>query len=98
MYYEPFLGASPACGSEWPSSHRWYFLGVSGSVVALFVRGYTLKGGAVAGFCVVSALAVVQGWMVASEIGKDRRLSRDIRNACYRGVQAKLAATLILGA
>jgi len=48
--------------------------------------------GAVAGFCFVSALAVVQAWLVASEIAKARRLSGNIRNACYRGAQAKFRA------
>ena len=32
----------------------------------------TLKRGAIAGFCFVSALAVVQAWLVASEIAKAR--------------------------
>jgi heavy metal efflux system protein len=72
-------------------------LGVSGGVVALFVRGLNTGRGAVAGFCIVSALAVVQGWMVASEIAKARRLSHDIRNACYRGAQAKFQAVSLVG-
>jgi len=72
-------------------------LGVSGGIVALFVRGIYAERGAVAGFCVVSALAVVQSWMVASEIAKARRLSGDIRNACYRGAQAKFRAVLLVG-
>jgi len=59
-------------------------LGVSGGVIALFVRGMHAQRGAVPGFCVVSALAVVQASMVASEIAKACRLSGDIRNACYR--------------
>lgn len=41
-------------------------LGLSGSVLALFVRGMQAEDGAVAGFCVVSAIAVVQAWMVGS--------------------------------
>ena len=72
-------------------------LGVSGGVIALFVRGIPAEQGAVAGFCAVSALAVVQSWMVASEIAKARRLSGDIRNACYRGAQAKFRAVSIVG-
>src|ERR1700751_1301268 len=72
-------------------------LGVSGGVVALFVRGINTGRGAVAGFCIVSALAVVQGWMVASEIAKAHRLSHDIRNACYRGAQAKFQAVSLVG-
>jgi cobalt-zinc-cadmium resistance protein CzcA len=72
-------------------------LGVSGGVIALFVRGIHAERGAVAGFCVVSALAVVQSWMVSSEIAKARRLSRDIRNACYRGAQAKFRAVFLVG-
>ena len=72
-------------------------LGVSGGVIALFVRGIYAERGAVAGFCVVSGLAVVQAWMVASEIAKARRLSGDIRNACYRGAQAKFRAVSLVG-
>jgi cobalt-zinc-cadmium resistance protein CzcA len=64
-------------------------LGLSGGVLALFVRGMHTERGAMAGFCLVSALAVVQGWMVASAIAKARRLSGDIRKSCYRGAQAK---------
>jgi len=69
-------------------------LGVSGGIIALFVRGIGAERGAIAGFSVVSAVAVVQSWMVASEIARARRLSGDIRNACYRGAQAKFRAVL----
>ena len=72
-------------------------LGFSGGVLALFVGGMHAERGAVAGFCVLSALAVVQSWMVASEIAKTRRLSGDIRNACYRGAQAKFRAVSLVG-
>jgi cobalt-zinc-cadmium resistance protein CzcA len=72
-------------------------LGVSGGIIALFVRGIYAERGAVAGFCVVSALAVVQSWMVASEIARVRRLSGDMRNACYRGAQAKFRAVSLVG-
>jgi multidrug efflux pump subunit AcrB len=72
-------------------------LGLSGSVLALFVRGMHAERGAVAGFCFVSALAVVQAWMVASEIAKARRLYGHIRNACYRGAQAKFRAVSLVG-
>ena len=72
-------------------------LGVSGGIIALFVRGIHAERGAVAGFCVVSALAVVQSWMVASEIARARRLSGDMRNACYRGAQAKFRAVSLVG-
>jgi heavy metal efflux system protein len=64
-------------------------LGLSGGVLALFVRGMHTERGAMAGFCVVSVLAVVQSWMVSSAIAKARRLCGDVRNACYRGAQAK---------
>jgi len=64
-------------------------LGFSGGALALFLRGMHTERGAMAGFVFVSALAVVQSWMVASAIAKARRLSGDIRNACYRGAQAK---------
>ncbi len=72
-------------------------LGFSGGVLALFVRGMHAERGAVAGFCFVSALAVVQAWMVASEIAKARRLYGNIRNACYRGAQAKFRAVSLVG-
>jgi heavy metal efflux system protein len=72
-------------------------LGVSGGIVALFVRGIHAERGAVVGFLVVSALAVAQSWMVASEIARARRLSGDIRNACHRGAQAKFRAVSLVG-
>jgi Cu/Ag efflux pump CusA len=72
-------------------------LGVGGGIIALFVRGIGAERGAIAGFSVVSAVAVVQSWMVASEIAKARRLSGDIRNACYRGAQAKFRAVSLVG-
>ena len=72
-------------------------LGFSGGVLALFVRGMHAERGAGAGFCFVSALAVVQAWMVASEIAKARRLYGYIRNACYRGAQAKFRAVSLVG-
>jgi len=72
-------------------------LGFSGGVLALFVRGMHAGRGAVAGFCFVSALAVVQAWLVASEIAKTRRLCGNIRNACYRGAQAKFRAVSLAG-
>jgi multidrug efflux pump subunit AcrB len=72
-------------------------LGFSGGVLALFVRGMHAGRGAVAGVCFVSALAVVQAWLVASEIAKARRLCGNIRNACYRGAQAKFRAVSLVG-
>ena len=72
-------------------------LGFSGGVLALFVRGIHAGRGAVAGFCFVSALAVVQAWLVASEIAKARRLCGNIRSACYRGAQAKFRAVSLVG-
>ena len=72
-------------------------LGVSGGIIALFVRGIHAERGAVGGLVVVSALAVAQSWMVASEIARARRLSGDIRNACHRGAQAKFRAVSLVG-
>ena len=72
-------------------------LGFRGGILALFVRGIHAERGAVAGFCVVSALAVVQSWMVTSEIARARRLSGDMRNACYRGAQAKVRVVSLVG-
>ena len=72
-------------------------LGFSGGVLVLFVRGMHAGRGAIAGFCFVSALAVVQAWLVASEIAKARRLCGNIRNACYRGAQAKFRVVSLVG-
>jgi len=52
--------------------------------------------GAMAGFCAVSVLAVGQSWMVASAIAKARMLHGNIRNACYRGAQAKFRAVSLI--
>ena len=71
-------------------------LGSSGGVLALFVRGMHAERGAIAGFCFVSALAIVQAWMVASAIAKARMLHGNIRNACYRGAQAKFRAVSLI--
>ena len=72
-------------------------LGFSGGVLALFVRGMHAERGAVVGFCFLSALAVVQAWMIVSEIAKTRSLYGNIRNACYRGAQAKFRAVSLVG-
>jgi multidrug efflux pump subunit AcrB len=72
-------------------------LAFGGGVLALFVRGTHAGQGTAAGFCFVSALAVVQAWLVASEIAKARRLCGNIRNACYRGAQAKFRAVSLVG-
>jgi Cu/Ag efflux pump CusA len=72
-------------------------LGFSGGVLALFVRGMHAERGAAARFCLVSALAVVQTWMVTSEIAKASRLSGNTRNACYSGAQAKFRAVSLIG-
>jgi heavy metal efflux system protein len=72
-------------------------LGLSGGVLALFVLGMHAERGAVAGFCVLSALAVVQAWLVASGIANARRLCGNIRNACHRGAQAKVRAVSLVG-
>jgi multidrug efflux pump subunit AcrB len=72
-------------------------LGFSGGVLALLICDIHAERGALAGFCFVSALPVVQAWMVASEIAKARRLYGNIRNACYRGAQAKFRAVSLLG-
>jgi heavy metal efflux system protein len=72
-------------------------LGLSGGVLALFVRGMHAGPGTAAGFCLVSTLAAVQAWLVASEIVKAGRLCGNIRNACYRGAQAKFRAVSLVG-
>jgi heavy metal efflux system protein len=96
MYHEPF-----SC--ELIMWRRMAFvitvvlLGFSGGVLALFIRGMHVGPGAVAGFCFVSALSFVQSWLVASEIAKARGLCGNIRNACYRGAQAKFRAVSLVG-
>jgi cobalt-zinc-cadmium resistance protein CzcA len=96
MYHESFL-------REFIMWQRMAFvmtvvlLGFSGGVLALFVRGMHAGRGAVSGFCFVSALAVVQAGLVASEIAKTRRLCGNIRNACYRGAQAKFRTVSLVG-
>ena len=72
-------------------------LGLSGGVLALFVRGMHAERGAVEGFCFVSALAIVQAWMVVSEIAKARSLYGTIKNACYQGAHAKFRAVSLVG-
>jgi multidrug efflux pump subunit AcrB len=72
-------------------------LGFAGGALALVVRGTHAGQGTVAGFCFVSALAGVQAWLVASEIAKARTLCGNIRNACYRGAQAKFRAVSLVG-
>jgi multidrug efflux pump subunit AcrB len=72
-------------------------LGFSGGVLALFVLGMHAGRDAVTGFCFVSALAVVQAWLVASEIAEVRRLCGNIRNASYRRAQAKFRAVSLVG-
>jgi cobalt-zinc-cadmium resistance protein CzcA len=72
-------------------------LGLSGGIVALFVRGMHAAGSAALGFCFVCALAIVQAWMVASGIAQARRLHGDLRNACFRGAQAKCGGVLLVG-
>ena len=72
-------------------------LGLGGGVLALFVRGMHAERGDVAGFCVLSALAVVQAWLVASEIANARRRCGNIRDACHRGAQAKFRAVSLVG-
>ena len=50
-----------------------------------------------AGFCFVFARAIVQAWMVESAIAKARKLHGNVRNACYRGAQAKFRAVSLVG-
>jgi cobalt-zinc-cadmium resistance protein CzcA len=72
-------------------------LGLSGGIVALFVRGMHVEASAALGFCFVCALAIVQAWMVTSGIAQARRLHGDLRNACFRGAQAKCEGVLLVG-
>jgi cobalt-zinc-cadmium resistance protein CzcA len=72
-------------------------LGLSGGILALFVCGMHTERGAVAGFCFVSALAIVQAGMISSGIVKARSLCRNIRDACYRGAQEKCRPVFLVG-
>jgi len=97
MYYEPIFCREFIMWQRAGLVITVVLLGFSGSVLALFVRGMHAERGAVAGFCLVSALAIAQSWMVASEIAKARRLHGNIRNACYRGAQAKFRVVSLVG-
>ena len=97
MYYELFFWREFIVWQRMAFVITVVLLGFSGGVLALFVRGMRAERGAVAGFCFVSALAVVQAWLVASEIAKARRLYGNIRNACYRGAQAKFRVVSLVG-
>ena len=72
-------------------------LGLSGGIIALFVRGMHAEASTVLGFCFVCALAIAQAWMVASGIAKARTLHGDLRNACLKGAQAKFGGVLLVG-
>ena len=72
-------------------------LAIGGGVLALFVRGMHAEQGAAVGFCLVSALAIVQAFMVASGIAKARRLNSNVRNACFSGTQAKFRDVFLVG-
>ena len=72
-------------------------LGLSGGIIALFVRGMHAEASAVLGFWFVSALAIAQAWMVASGIAKARGLHGDLRNECFRGAQAEFGRVLLIG-
>lgn len=72
-------------------------LGFSGGALALFVRGMHAETNGAAAFCAVSAVAVAQVWIVISGIGKPRRLSRNVRRACYIGAQARFRPVFLLG-
>jgi Cu/Ag efflux pump CusA len=97
MYYESILLREFIMWRRMAFVITVIFLGFSGSVLALFVRGMHAGPGAIAGFCFVSALAALQAWLVASEIAKAGRLCGNIRNACYRGAQAKFRTVSLVG-
>jgi hypothetical protein len=54
-------------------------LAIGGGVLAPFVCGMHAEQGATVGFCLVSALAIVQAFMVASGIAKARKLHSNVR-------------------
>lgn len=72
-------------------------LAIGGGVLALFLRGMHVEWGAGFGFCFVSALAIVQACMVANGIAEARRLNSNVRNACFRGTQARFRDVLLIG-
>ena len=57
---------------------------------------YAEWGGAL-GFCFVSALAIVQACMVANGAAEARRRNSNVRNACFRGTQAKFRDVFLVG-
>lgn len=72
-------------------------LGLGGGVLALFIRGMHAEQGAAVGFCIVSALAIVQARMIASGIAEARKLNNKVRNACSQGTQAKFRDVFLVG-
>jgi cobalt-zinc-cadmium resistance protein CzcA len=80
-----------------PSAIAVVLLAIGGGVLALFVRGMHAERGTAVGFCFVSALAIVQACMIASGIAEARRLDRNVRNACFRGTQAKFRGVFLVG-
>ncbi len=72
-------------------------LAIGGGVLALFVRGMHAERGAGEGFCLVSALAIMQAFLVTSGIAKARRLDGNVRKACFKSTQAKFRDVFLLG-
>ena len=95
MYDESFFDASSSCGSAWLSSQPLYFWDLA-EACSLFLFAACTRNGA-RWQVSVFALAIVQAWMVASAIAKARTLHGNVRNACYRGAQAKFRAVSLVG-
>ena len=72
-------------------------MGLCRGVLALFLRGMHAEWGGALGFCFVSALAIVQACMVANGAAEARRRNSNVRNACFRGTQAKFRDVLLIG-
>jgi Cu/Ag efflux pump CusA len=72
-------------------------LAIGGGVLALFVRGMHAEQGATVGFCLVSALAIVQAFMVASGIAKARKLTATFETHAFEELKRNFETSSSLG-
>ena len=72
-------------------------LSVVGGVLALSLRGMPMAGGAAAGLCCISGVALVQVWIVTRGIVRATKVFTNIRTACSQGTQAKFKPVFLIG-
>jgi cobalt-zinc-cadmium resistance protein CzcA len=72
-------------------------LSVVGGVLALSLRGMPLTGGAAAGLCCISGLALVQAWIVTWGMVRATKVFSNIHTACSPGAQAKFKPVFLIG-